>query len=585
MNLFAELQRRKVFKVGAAYLVVGWLLIQVSSTVAPQLNLPDWAPRLITLIILIGFPITLLLAWIFEATPEGIRVDSGTVGNKGIFVVCAILAALAVGWYWRTRPVEVRGDSDARSIAVLPFVNMSDDKGNEYFSDGISEEILNVLARTPDLRVAARTSSFSFRKQEKEVPDIARELKVRMVLEGSVRKQGERVRVTAQLIDADKGFHVWSQTYDRDLKDIFAIQDEIANAIADELKVKLDATHAPGAVVPDTNDLGAYDLYLKGMALWAGRGGKNLLEAVELFRTALKKDPNYAKAWAGLALTYAILPEWSEFPYTESRALGRDAAEHALALDPALPEPFAALAYVAGTEFRYATSRALYDRAIAIAPSYATAYQWYGETLQGKGDVDAGVTMLRKAVGLDPKSSIVSSVYANLLYTAHRDDEAIAACEAMAAAIDEEWCPLIKWDVAVSRKDNAPARAALEQVVAARGPGAIALFHAQMDALEGKGDVEAIARKLMDVPDGQMDPNGVTPMAAPDVALWLVMAGRNDLAIEKLARYRKIAPQNTRLLAFDAHLAVLHCEPRFIELMRSLKVEEPHLATDCPKGR
>src|SRR6185369_6529035 len=184
MSLIDELKRRKVFKVAAAYLVVGWLLIQVASTVAPQLNLPDWAPRLVTFIILLGFPIALVLAWILDVTPEGIKVDKAPVGTKRMIIVAAILAALAVGWYWKTRSAPVTGNAgvDARSIAVLPFVNMSEDKSNEYFSDGISEEILNVLARVADLRVAARTSSFSFRAQEKEVPLIGRELNVRMVL-------------------------------------------------------------------------------------------------------------------------------------------------------------------------------------------------------------------------------------------------------------------------------------------------------------------------------------------------------------------------------------------------------------------
>ncbi|HEY2396555.1 MAG TPA: hypothetical protein VGH81_11335, partial [Rudaea sp.] len=317
MSLFDELKRRKVFRVGVAYLVVGWLLIQVSSTVAPQLSLPEWAPRLITFVILLGFPIALVLAWIFDVTPDGIKVDGASAGNKRVIAVAVMLAALAVGWYWKTRPVPVAGEggADAHSIAVLPFVNMSEDKSNEYFSDGISEEILNVLARMSGLHVAARTSSFSFRKQEQEIPTIARELKVRMVLEGSVRKQGERVRVTAQLIDASNGYHVWSQTYDRDLKDIFAIQDEIAGAIAQELRVKLDAAPGGGAPVADTTDLPAYQLYLKAIALWAARGDKNLHQALALFEAATKRDPKYAKAWAGQALTYAILPEWSEDSY------------------------------------------------------------------------------------------------------------------------------------------------------------------------------------------------------------------------------------------------------------------------------
>ncbi len=583
MGLIAELQRRKVFKVGAAYLVVGWLLIQVASTVAPQLNLPEWAPRLVTFIILLGFPIALVLAWMLDVTPEGIKLDAAPAGNKRMFAIAAIMAALVVGWYWKGRPAPVSTDADARSIAVLPFINMSDDKNNEYFSDGISEEILNVLARMADLHVAARTSSFSFRKQEQEIPTIARELKVRMVLEGSVRKQAERVRITAQLIDASTGFHVWSQTYDRDLKDIFAIQDEIANAIANELKIKLDGARANGAAVADTTDLQAYDLYLKGIALWQARGDKNLHDAIRSFRAALARDPNYAKAWAGLALTYAILPEWANDPLAETRPAARDAAEHALALDRDLPEPYAVLGYIAASEFRFTTARAMYQRSIDLAPSYASGHQWFGESLSWEGDNDAALIMIRKAVALDPKSAIVNSVLVSVLNTASRDDEALAACETI-VAIEAEWCPLLQFDIAMSRKDYARARVALEKPATDRGPEALRAFHAQMDALDGKGDVQAIAQQLLELPDGQENPGGLTPLNAYDAMYWFMAIGRNDLAVTRYARYARDLPYVARQLAFDRHYAVLHCEPRFVDLLRSLKVEEPYLAAPCPKA-
>jgi adenylate cyclase len=582
MSLIDELKRRKVFKVAAAYLVVGWLLIQVASTIAPQLNLPEWAPRLVTFIILLGFPIALVLAWTLDVTPEGIKLDKAPAGTKRMIAVAAILVALAVGWYWKTRPAPVSTAADARSIAVLPFVNMSEDKSNEYFSDGISEEILNVLARVADLRVAARTSSFSFRAQEKEVPLIGRELNVRMVLEGSVRKQGDRVRVTAQLIDASNGYHVWSQTYDRDLKDIFAIQDEIAGAIASELRLKLDAPHA-GAAVADTGDLVAYQLYLKAMGLWTARGEQNLLQAEALFKAALKRDPNYAKAWAGLALTYAILPEWSSRPLAETRPAGRDAAEHALALDRDLPEPYTVLGYLAATEFRFATARAMFQRSIALAPSYATGHQWSGETLLWEGDLEAGIVMVRKAVVLDPKSSIVNSVLASILLSTGHDDEALALCDSI-VAVEAEWCPVMQYDVAMLHKDYARVRAVLEKSVSDRGPQALAFFHAMMDALEGKGDVKAVAQQLLELPDGQGNPGSLSPLNGYDALFWFIAIGRNDLAIERYERVVREIPYNARWFAFDPHFAMLHCEPKFLDILRELKVEEPNLAAVCPKG-
>ena len=583
MTLFAELQRRKVFKVGAAYLVVGWLLIQIASTVAPQLNLPEWAPRLITFVILLGFPVAILLAWAIDLSSDGIRIDAAPLGNKRMIAAVALLVALAFGWYWKGHRSPDANGVDARSIAVLPFVNMSGDKDNEYFSDGISEEILNVLARTPALRVAARTSSFSFKDKATEVPVIAHELNVRMILEGSVRKQGDRVRITAQLIDASNGYHVWSQTYDRELKDIFAIQDEIANAIARELNVKLNATVANGVTVPDTTNLKAFDLYLQGTALWQARGDKNLYKALDAFHAALALDPNYAKAWAGLALTYTVIPDWSNMPLAESRPLARDAAEHAMALDPNLPEPYAALGFIAGSEYRFATARAMYQRSLAVAPSYATAYQWFGETLATEGDLATSLAKMRQAAALDPKSAIVSSILVNGLTAAGRDDEALTVCDSI-VAVESEWCPLARFDLAMSRKDYAAARSALEASAAARGPEALAFFHAQMDALDGKGDVNAIAMKLLDLPDGQSNPTGLTPMTGTDAAYWYLAVGRSDLAVERFARFARLLPYNARSAAFDPHLAALHCEPKFQDVLRSLRIAKSRFAARCPKG-
>ena len=288
MSLYAELQQRKVIKVGAAYLVAGWLAVQAASIGFPAFEAPGWALRVFIFIVLLGFPVALVLAWMLVVTPQGVQVEKAPFGNKRILAIAAALAALAIGWCLRGMPATREAGEDLRSIAVLPFVNMSGEEDNEYFSDGISEEILNVLARTPDLRVAARTSSFAYKGQAREIPDIARDLEVRMVLEGSVRRQGERVRITAQLIDASNGFHLWSQTYDRELKDIFAIQDEIAQAIAKELDLKMGgapgSSTAPEPASTPATDLAAYDLYLKGLTLWQARGAANLYEAERLFR-------------------------------------------------------------------------------------------------------------------------------------------------------------------------------------------------------------------------------------------------------------------------------------------------------------
>ncbi|MEO8742121.1 MAG: hypothetical protein ABI365_02920, partial [Lysobacteraceae bacterium] len=313
MSFIAELKRRNVIRAAGLYLVGAWLVVQVAGTILPMFGAADWIARSIVIALAVGFLPAMVVAWVFELTPEGLKRDAEVMPGESIAPQTArrmdrlilIVAVVAIGYFAFDKFVlaprreaamvtqataHVAAEFNAEkskvnpySIAVLPFINMSGDKANEYFSDGISEEILNVLAQIPKLQVAARTSSFSFKDSHKEVPEIAKELKVRMVLEGSVRKQGERVRITAQLIDASNGFHVWSQTYDRDLKDIFAIQDEIAKAIANELQVKMADARGSTAPQRGTTSIEAHDAYLRGLAFWQQRGENNLWEAVKQF--------------------------------------------------------------------------------------------------------------------------------------------------------------------------------------------------------------------------------------------------------------------------------------------------------------
>jgi TolB-like protein len=589
MSLLAELQRRSVFKVGAAYLVVGWLVVQAASIAFPTFQAPDWALRVFIFVVMVGFPIALVIAWAVELTPEGIKLDAAPTGNKRMFGVAAGLFALAVAWFYLGAG---RGPSTpdgvdaiaARSIAVLPFQNMSGDKENEYFSDGISEEILNSLAQMPGLKVAARTSSFSFKGQAREIPDIARELEVRMVLEGSVRKQGDRVRITAQLIDASKGFHVWSNTYDRELKDIFAIQGEIAQAIADELQVKLAATHDDGKA--DTEDLVAYDEYLRGMQLWQAREEPNLREAERLFRSALKRDPDFAKAWAGLALTWLVLPEWTTEPLTPSWAIARDAAEHASALDPSLPEPYAVLGYIAFAEFRVATGRALFARTHSLAPSYATGWQWNGEGLFYAGDMAGAIEATRRATQLDPKSAVVRQAYANGLYFAGRDAEAVAVCETVLADFPD-WlnCHLVRYDAALWRKDYATARAVLRELAARRGPESLALADAMSDALEGKGDARAVAQRIAPLRDGAIDAKAVLPLGDLDVMMWMIETGQPRAALPRVRAMQQRLPYSLRGSLFDVHFDSLHCLPEIQAIAKDVGFPEGEGAKRCERSK
>jgi len=313
-NFFAELKRRNVVRVAVAYAVVSWVILQFIDIINEIMGFPDWFPKMVLVLLVIGLPIALLFSWAFELTPEGLMKTKEVDASKSIThgtgqKLNKLIAAgfiLAVGFiiYDKTiAPDGVMDEAEAghASIAVLPFVNMSDDKANEYFADGLSEELLNVLAKVPNLKVAGRTSSFQFKGQNPDFQTIGQALNVDHILEGSVRKQGNRVRITAQLIRASDGFHMWSETYDRNLEDIFAVQDEISAAIFDELSITLNLTGQTQGRAAPTTDIAAYDRYLEARTLMARRGYENLLRAARLLEEATQIDPEYAEAWAVLS--------------------------------------------------------------------------------------------------------------------------------------------------------------------------------------------------------------------------------------------------------------------------------------------
>jgi len=326
------------------------------------------------------------------------------------------------------------------SVAVLPFVNMSADPQNEYFSDGVAEEILNVLTRVPELKVTARTSSFSFKGSDATIAQIAKALGVNHVLEGSVRKAGDRVRVTAQLIEAGKDFHLWSETYDRRLDDIFAIQDEIAQSIAAALKVHL----LPVAEQPNqtgTTNLEAYQLYLRGVNLWHLRTGESLEEALVLFRKATELAPDFARAHAYLALTWGVLADYSDRPLAQIRPATRAAAEAALALDPGSVEAATALITPLLAESP-ATLQALIERGralIAREPGFATTHQWHGTNLLNAGFVEEAAATYRTGLELDPRSRIIHQNLAILLVTQGRFDESASLLEDLESMAPDYW--------------------------------------------------------------------------------------------------------------------------------------------------
>jgi TolB-like protein/Tfp pilus assembly protein PilF len=445
-KFFAELKRRNVYKVAIAYSVVAWLLIQVATQVFPFFEIPNWAVRLVVLVLIIGFPIALIIAWAFEATPERIKrtavADAAGQHSRGgawIYVV-AIGAALSVGLFFlgrytaqRTspavsgRPPATAGSLPDKSIAVLPFENLSRDPDNAYFADGMQDEILARLSKIADLKVISRTSTQKYKSAPDNLREIAKQLGVSNILEGSVQKAADRVRVNVQLINALNDAHLWSDIYDRKLTDIFAVESDIAKTIADTLQAKLTGAEKQMISGRPTSDTAAYELYLKGRSLWGKRGGDNLRQAIAFYEQAIARDPSYAPAYAGLAEAYVILPGYTAIAPRDVYPKAKAAALKALQLDDRLAQAHAALALVLSGELDMTGSLAEFQRAIAQNPNYATAHQWYGNgPLAALGRFDEAVAEGKRAIELDPLSPVINSDLGETLVHARRYDEAIA---------------------------------------------------------------------------------------------------------------------------------------------------------------
>jgi serine/threonine-protein kinase len=412
LRLFlAELKRRRVFRVAVVYAVVGFVVWQVAELAVPGLALPDWVFRLIVLLTILGFPIALVLAWAFEITPEGVRRTEQT----------------ATG-FTLSDSVESPNAEDVRSVAVLPFANMSDDPGNEYFSDGMTEEIINALTQLKDVRVAARTSSFAFKGASPDLGEVGTKLKVATVLEGSVRKVGTRLRITAQLVNVADGYHLWSERYDREMVDVFAIQDEIAGAIADKLRVEPLDTEKAELVKQHTQNLEAYSLYLKGRFYFHKFTLPDCQLAIASYQQAINLDPDYAKAHEGLARVYTLVggagPLHLIAP-SEAYPLAKSAITKALELDDRLPEAHTTLGVVrTGFEWDWAGAERAFRRALELKPNDPDSHFWYAWHLWFMERFDEAIACLRTASALDPLAPLYQSTIGLVQYCARRYGEA-----------------------------------------------------------------------------------------------------------------------------------------------------------------
>ena len=593
-NFFAELRRRNVYKVAVAYAVVGWLLIQIATQVFPFFEIPNWSVRLVVLLILAGFPIALIIAWAFELTPEGLKrteaVEGGPTKSRTWIYVVVIAGLLSIGLFFLgrytalrsagERPAAGTGSLPMKSIAVLPFENRSKDPENAYFTEGVQDEILTRLAKVADLKVISRTSTQHFQSEPEDLPKIARQLGVAHILEGSVQKSQDQVRVNVQLINAATDAHLWAESFDRKLTDIFAVESEIAKSIADKLQAKLTGSEAHAMSARPTENTEAYQLYLKGRFFWNKRTAKDFKTALNYFEQAIDKDPGFALAYAGLADTYVLLSGFGAASPTESLPKAKAAALKALELDSTLGEAHTSLAQaVFAYDFDFAVAEKEFRRGIELSPNYATAHHWYAESaLAALGRFDEAVAEMKRALELDPLSVIINADFGSVLCIAGRYDDAIEQLR-KALEMDPDFY-YAHWNLAQAlelKGRTEEAIAEYEKAIALNDdPLPLALLGRLYGRIGRKDEALKILNRLRDVAKERY-------VSKYDFAVIQMGLGQKDEAIRLLEEaYEDHNGYDIAFIKTDRLLSPLHNEPRFQALVQ--KVFAPKEAAVASEG-
>jgi len=578
-NFFAELKRRNVYKVAVAYAVVGWLLVQVTTQVFPIFEIPNWALRLIVLAIIIGFPIALVMAWAFELTPEGIKrtedVDLAQVRTKAhawiyIVVVGAVvsISLFFIGRYTvgnKTTPrlseTAIGSSIPQKSIAVLPLLNESGDPRDEYFSDGLSEELIAALGQIRDLKVIGRSSSFRFKDRKEEPKTIGEKLGVSTLLEGTVRKQGDKVRIVAELINAADGTELWSRIFDRELKDIFAVQAEIAKAVAASLELTLLGIKDAVATNASTKSVEAHNAYLQGHFYFARRNVEDYRKAITFFDQATRLDPDYALAYAERSEAWTFIGDLNTEQKKDAWAAAKRDAEKAVAVGPNLAEAHAALGWVRFfVEWKFAEGLAELRRAKELAPANPTANDLLARVLVYLGQIQEGEKLARQAIELDPLAYLARGNLARILLAEGKLDEADAAAR-KSAELQPAAAGSHRWQVLVAVQ---------------RGDGETALREAQLEPDEGYRRFElALAqcvradREAADAALADLIANFRNQLAYQIAEIYAVR-GETDKAFEWLQI--SLDNHDTGLLSFliDPLIRSLRGDPRYKSMLEKI---------------
>jgi TolB-like protein/Tfp pilus assembly protein PilF len=581
MSLISELKRRNVIRVGAAYIVTAWLVIQVVETIFPVYGLSDAAIRYVITGLAIGLLPALILAWAFELTPEGIKRESDvdrsasitTTTGKKLDRAIMVVLAIAVGYFAfdkfvlsETREAAIaeaareEGRSEAvidaygeRSIAVLAFDDMSPDGDQEYMSDGIAEEILNLLAKVPDIRVISRSSAFAFKGKDLPIPEIAAQLNTAFILEGSVRKAGNEIRITAQLIEAGSDTHRWSETYDHELKNVFAIQDDIAAQVVEELKSALLGNTPKSARVNEE----AYELVLQARYLWNRRAEGDEEQALELFKLAIEIDPNYAPAWTGISVAYAVAAQYGRIEKSEGMQKAREAVERALELAPEYSEAHVRLGQALAREGDAQGMLSSYQRAFELDPNNPLVLGVLAQQAGKEGRIDKVAELYDRAAVLDPLGSIWPGNKASWLVRFRRADEAEQALQRFFELNNKRRSYL------EGMADIHNIRGEYEDALKVLSELPIAEFNLvrQAVALYGVGRIEESNKILEEMK--------TVPIKEAKMGVGLVYAARGEaeLAYEWLNQAEGMSPWS---IVYDAYARVLTDDPGWKPFVDSL---------------
>ncbi len=470
LTFLAELKRRNVIRMAGLYLVGAWLITQVAGTVLPMFDAPAWLPRSIVILLALGFVPLLIFSWVFELTPQGLKRDEEVKLGESIapqtarrmnrMIIAVLILALVYFAFDKfvlapRREVANAGVVTKKSIAVLPFTDLSPTHDQEYFSDGMAEELLNALAKVKDLKVAGRTSSFQYKGKTADLRAIGHELGVANILEGSVRKQGDKVRITAQLIQTEDGFHLWSESYDGELSDVFALQERIARAITDQLKVILQGGQQQQLVNAGTSNVEAYALFLQATAVYNRRDYEHMDAAIAALEQALTLDPHFARAQARMAAAYVVYDNKSK-PWTELAVLAERNARKAIELDGSLAEPYAVLGRVYLESRRFAEAHAAFKHALELEPQDVTTNFWWAMEQIMTGYTRAGDAQLDRALTLDPAQA--NAQLWRALESSYAGDQRTAQRAAQRAAdLGLSFAVYAQAEVAHAQGDNAQA--------------------------------------------------------------------------------------------------------------------------------